>query len=290
MAGSAELTRLLRLDSKAQVEPLEPPDLQIKLISEEESVDDLVVMGLTHRPELASNQAQVQATLTLLRQEKMRPLIPSVLLRGFSTPVTGTLGVGVFGGGANGSIGSTGIREDFDLQFLWQLDNLGFGNMARIRGRESDLRAATLELFRTQDKIAADVAAAHAQARQAQRRVGLAETEAKLALESYQKNLQGLGQIVRAGELVQTIVRPQEVVAAVQDLAQAYANYYGAIADSNRAQFRLYRALGQPAKLIGGDSNHPEDGQPPPPLPPSASEGPTEPPAEEPDDKSAIPE
>jgi len=39
-------------------------------------------------------------------------------------------------------------------------------------------------------------------------------------------------------------------VAAIQAMAQANADYYGAIGDSNRAQFRLYRALGQPAECL----------------------------------------
>ena len=37
-----------------------------------------------------------------------------------------------------------------------------------------------------------------------------------------------------------------------QTLAQAYNDYYGAIADHNRAQFRLYRALGYPAHFVTG--------------------------------------
>ena len=47
-----------------------------------------------------------------------------------------------------------------------------------------------------------------------------------------------------------TLVRPQEVVAAIQSLSQAYLDYFGAVADANRAQFRLYRALGQPAQCV----------------------------------------
>ncbi len=42
------------------------------------------------------------------------------------------------------------------------------------------------------------------------------------------------------------VIRPQEAVAALQALVQAYLDYYGAIADFNRAQFRLYRAVGNP--------------------------------------------
>jgi hypothetical protein len=40
------------------------------------------------------------------------------------------------------------------------------------------------------------------------------------------------------------------VVAAVGALAQAYVDYYGAIADYDRAQFRLYHALGHPAQAL----------------------------------------
>ena len=253
--ASAELARLLRLDGTAQIVPQEPPELRIMLIQPNRSVDELVTMGLTYRPELESNQAQVQLTLELLKQEKYRPLIPSVLLRGDSTPVTGTLAGGIFAGGTNGDIGTPGGRFDIDLQILWQFDNLGFGNAAKTRARESDHRAAILALFRTQDRIAADVARAFAEVRQSDRRVKIAESQVRLSLESYNKNLTGLGQLRVAGNVLQTIVRPQEVVAAVQNVAQAYTVYYRAVADSNRAQFRLYRALGQPAQRLTQEAN-----------------------------------
>ena len=120
----------------AQVEPAEPPELLVELIDLEKPLDDLIALGLTYRPELSAQQAQVQATLALLKQERLRPLIPSILLRGYSTPVTGTLGAGYFGGGPNDSLGNGGLRSDFDVQVLWQLNNLGFGN----RGARSSAR------------------------------------------------------------------------------------------------------------------------------------------------------
>lgn len=268
--ASADLTRILRLAPTAQVEPLEPPHLQVTLIDLQKPVDDLVVVGLTFRPELASYQAQVQASLMLLRQEKLRPLIPSILLRGWSTPASGTLAAGVFGGGTDGFIGNTGFREDFDLQVLWQLDNLGFGNAARARLRKSEYRLATWELFRIQDRVAAEVAQAYSQARQAARRASIAEQEVKLARDSYDKNVIGLSQVRRAGEIVQTVVRPQEAVAAIQALAQAYVNFYVAVAESNRAQFRLYRALGYPAQCLEAGTDCPPACETPgPELPPA---------------------
>ncbi len=248
--AGAELLRVLRLDPAAQVEPLEPPQLRVRLLDADRPLDDLVVLGLTNRPELASRQAQVQATLAALRQERLRPLVPSVLLRGWSTPVTGTLAGGVFAGGTNGSVGNTGLRGDIDLQLLWQFDNLGLGNRGRVRQREAENRLAVVELFRVQDRVAAEVAQAHAQVQLAARRADLAGQGLRLALESAEGNLTGLGQTRRAGELIQLVVRPQEAVASVQALGQAYADYFAAVADANRAEFRLYRATGQPAQCV----------------------------------------
>ncbi len=258
--ASADLARLLRLDPSLQIEPVEPPHLRIDLIDLKKPVDELIPVGLTYRPELAAQQAQVQATLTLLKQERLRPLIPSVLLRGYSTPVTGTLGAGYFGGGANDSFGNGGLRSDWDLQVLWQLNNLGFGNHALVRQRQAENRLAVIELFRVQDRIAAEVAQAYAQAQQAARRVVAAEKGVRAATQSADKNLYALQMTKASGANQQvTLVRPQEVVAAIQALAQAYVDYYGAVADANRAQFRLYRALGQPAQYLSQTGQAPGD-------------------------------
>jgi outer membrane protein TolC len=264
--ASAELLRVLRLDPSAQVEPLEPPQLRVELINLDQPVDDLIPIALTNRPELAARQAQVQATLALLKQERLRPLIPSVLLRGFSTPVTGTLAGGVFAGGANDRIGNAGLRGDLDLQVLWQLDNLGFGNRARVQQREAEKRLALIDLFRIQDRVAAEVAQAYTQAQMAARRVDLAAKGVWSAQNSADKNLIGLQPKEEGGKVV-LLVRPQEAVAAVQALAQAYGDYYGAVADANRAQFRLYRALGHPALALAGG------GLTCPPVPPGTRAG-----------------
>ena len=86
VVASADLTQVLRLDPRAVVEPLENDHLQITLIDPSRSLDDLIPIGLTNRPELAKHQALVQATLVAIRREKLRPLLPSVLFNGFTTP------------------------------------------------------------------------------------------------------------------------------------------------------------------------------------------------------------
>ncbi len=251
--SSATLTRLLRLNPAAVAVPLEPPHLQVTLIPPQETVDTLIPIGLTERPELATQQAVVQATLVRLRQERMRPLLPSLVLQSNATP-SGLLGAGVYGTGSNG-LSSWSGRSDWDAEVVWELKNLGFGNRGLIIQRRGEQRQALVELFRIQDLVAADVVQAHATLRAAAIRVRRSEAELKSALASYEGNLRGLSETVRVGPLLQLVNRPQEVVAALQQLEQAYIDYYTSTNDYNRAQFRLFHAVGYPARRVAcGDA------------------------------------
>lgn len=261
--ASAELTRLLRLNPAAVVEPVEPPFLPVTVIDPTSTVDGLIPVALTARPELAGQQAVVQATLARLKQEKLRPLVPSLALRGASTNPAGTLGYGTFGGGPNDTLKNFGSRFDVDMQLLWEFQALGFGNRARVREREAEHEAATLDLFRTQDRIAAEVVRAFAEVRAAAERLNDAEPALREAVDLANKNLEGLGQTRRVGEVLVLVIRPQEAVAAVQALAQASADFFAAVADYNRAQFRLYRALGHPARCLASSVPGAEQVMPP---------------------------
>ena len=107
-----------------------------------------------------------------------------------------------------------------------------------------------LELFRTQDRVATDVVQAHAQMTRAARRVQFAEDQVKNARVTAESNLEGLKQTRNIGGTVVLVIRPFEAVASMQALELAYRDYYTAVCDVNRAQFRLYRAIGQPAQAL----------------------------------------
>src|SRR5262249_58529552 len=109
---------------------------EVTLISPKEVVDALVPVGLTNRPELAVEQAVVQATLAGLRQERMRPLIPSLVLQSNATPTT-FLGAGAFGTGSN-SLNHWSGRSDWDAEVVWELRNLGFGNRGLVTQRRGE--------------------------------------------------------------------------------------------------------------------------------------------------------
>jgi outer membrane protein TolC len=246
--ASARLTRTLRLVPGSVVIPLEPPHLQVTLISFQYPVDDLVRCGLTNRPELAAQKALVQATLELLRQEQLRPLLPSVVLSGCG-PDGAVLG-GVFGGGTDGRLNTWGGQAEFDVGVVWTLQNLGLGNRALVRGREADRQKALIELFDLQDRVADEVVRAHAEAHGTRVEIADAETAVREANITFAGSLNGLLQIRGAGNFLQPVSRPQEVVAALQQLNGAYDKYFSAVADYNRAQFQLYHALGYPSRIL----------------------------------------
>jgi uncharacterized protein (TIGR03000 family) len=110
-----------------------------------------------------------------------------------------------------------------------------------------------------------------------------AEEELRQAELSADLNYKGLGELFRLNATtVALVIRPQEALASMQALLQAYNNYYGTVGDYNRNQFQLYRALGNPAQLLPLlNPENPECGSnpnpaPPPPAsppPPSAANG-----------------
>lgn len=247
--ASADLTRLLRLQAGTVVEPAEDPSLTVKLIDMNVPMEEMISVALSYRPELASQQALVQAALVRLRQEQSRPYLPSIGVRGVGSNTPGLAG-GYFGGGVNDDLHNFAARFSVDIQAVWEIQNLGFGNRAQIREREAEQRRTLIELQRAQEQIMAEVVQAHAQLSRATRRLKLAEEGVENAVATAEKNLQGLGQTKRLGEQLVLVFRPQEAVASVTALDQSYRDYYQAVADHNRAQFRLYRALGHPGQEI----------------------------------------
>jgi outer membrane protein TolC len=243
---SADLTQVLRLDPRAVVEPQEDDHLQITLIDPSRPLDDLIPVGLTNRPELASQQALVQAVVARIRREKGRMLLPSVLINGFQTPYE-EIQAGIFGIGPNSSLNQWSGRVDLSYQALWELEGFGIGNLARIKEQRGEQSRAIIELFKTQDMVAADVTRAQARLQSAAARVGQADRALRTAIITFNGNYEGLRETSRFGDVLTLVNRPQEVVFALQLLKVAFDEYFTTVAEYNRAQFQVFRALGYPA-------------------------------------------
>ncbi len=246
--ASARLARLLRLNPGVVVVPLEPPHLQVDMFSPAARVADLVPVGLMNRPELASQRAVVQAAMDRVRQEQFRPFIPNVLVDGAGPG--GALNGSVFGGGPDGTSQLYGGRFDMDAGLIWTLNNLGAGNRALVHQRMAQEQTASIAFANMQDQVAQEVVQAHAQLEAAAIQLQNAMTAVKEAAITYRGNLLGISETLAVGDVLRLINRPQEADAALQQLNRAYGIYYVAVNGYNIAQFRLYRALGFPARGV----------------------------------------
>jgi outer membrane protein TolC len=267
--ASAELIRVLRLEPTLVIEPVEPANLQITLVPPETPAAELIPIAVARRPEVTYSEAQAEAANERVRQEKWRPFLPIVFIRGGGTQTPDPLMYGTYGGGPDGSLSQFGSRLDVDAQLIWEVRGLGFGNLALVREREANFEMSIRQNARFREFVAREVMQSHAEVAAAAERIPQAERELKQAVLSANDNLAGVGEIKRVGGNINILViRPQEAVSAIQALASAYFDYLGSIADYNRAQFGLYRAMGNPADTVYRDGNAAANTTPVPVVPP----------------------
>src|SRR5207237_2067470 len=108
---------------------------------------------------------------------------PSQVVLSVSIKPAGTLSYGLFGGSGGGIPSTYGTRFDIDVQLFWEFQAFGLANRARVDERRAEHAAALLELFRTQDVIAAEVVRAFAEVRSAAERLNDAEPALREAVE-----------------------------------------------------------------------------------------------------------
>lgn len=228
--SSAELVRLLRLDPAVILFPQEGEPAPLCLVEADTSLPTLLAQGIASRPEMAEHQALVAATVERLRQEQWRPWLPTVQVG---------VSAGGFGGGHGSFSGNFGNRTDFDALLVWELRNLGFGNLALQRERVSLHVQAGLSAEQIRDTIASQIARSYYQVQFRKRQIEASRTQVKAAAEAVPLNFKG----ITGGDL-----RAIEGQQSVQTLAFARNQYLAAVIDYNRAQFQLLRALGMPPK------------------------------------------
>jgi outer membrane protein TolC len=248
--ASARLAEILLLEPETLLEPLEPPFLQITLVSCDQPAKELVPIAVNNRPEISARRELIAAAEDLLRREQKRPFLPNLVIASPST-ATGLLAGGNLSSGPNAQLNTSGPGQSLELAAIWQLQNGGVGNIGRIREQRAERDLASIEFTRTVFRVKAEVTQAVARLQTARVRVVETAEGVRQAIESADKNFIGLRETARpAGELLRLIVRPQEVVAAIIALETAYEQYAPAVNDYNTAQFDLYRALGQPAQWV----------------------------------------
>ncbi len=232
--AAARLGRLLSLDPTVRLRTPGGAVPTIRLVPAEAEVPSLIATALRNRPEVFARSAEVGLAQVRRRQEAVRPLLPVVSV-GFSS--------GAFGGGSNRTTSDFGPltgRTDFDVLAAWNVENLGFGNRARVRRADSAVAQAVFAFDRTAAAVRREVAESHAQVQAEARQVetttaALAVAEDGFRLESERvKQAQG---------------RPLEVLDSFRQLLDARLGLLRAVVAFDTAQFRLFAAVGSTPRV-----------------------------------------
>ena len=240
IARATELARWLSTDPSIRLRPEPGTPPLIQLVDERLALESLIETALASRPEIGARSAEVALYETRLRQERLRPLVPTISA-GFSA--------GDFGGGSN-QVGYRfshfSSRTDFDVLAVWTLQNLGVGNRAvqnKVRaeiGQAEAYRAAMI------DQVRREVAEAHAQTRTTRLQMEVARRRVETAQKAYHQDLERTKD-PRLGRVIEVLQSLNLLAAARQDLVLSMVGY-------SQSQFQLYVALGgMPVAPPGGN-------------------------------------
>ncbi|MHC4074405.1 MAG: TolC family protein, partial [Planctomycetota bacterium] len=169
---SVRLAELLHLGAKIQLDPSDKDVVPIHIVPEDQSLSDLIDAALLNHPEVKQRQALADRAFERFRKIKHGPLIPKVALN-FSA--------GNFGGESSYS----GGRSDYDAMIYWRFT---FGDEAHTREQRSVYRQARLERLGAVDRIASEVAQAHAHVESLGKQISSSVSAVERASRSLQLN------------------------------------------------------------------------------------------------------
>lgn len=228
-ATSARLARLLNMDPKFELRSpgglIEP----IRFVDESADLEGLLSAAILARPELGSQRAGIEIAEARVKQERIRPWLPTLGI-GFSS--------GFFGGGSDQVVSRFGPmqnRVDLDIVAIWNVQNLGFGNRARANQSYALVGQAVASHSATLNRVRQEVTEAHTAARAASQQIKIAKASVTIAEEGFslEKDRIKLGQ----GRPIEALDSLRQLIDARLDLIQAVQAY-------DIAQARLLAALG----------------------------------------------
>jgi outer membrane protein TolC len=225
--SAARLAQVLHLDPSVELVPLDSDLAPLALIETTAALDSFVQQSLAQRPELKQTEALLKASHEANRGATYGPLIPIVGAQGF---------FGGLGGGRSGIGDTFGTQEDYAIGVSWRIGPGGLFDFTRTRATESRVKISELSLGKLHDDVTRQVVEAftHWQSLNEQLNV------AKQALAAAEE---GLRLAQQRKEFAVGIVL--ENIQAEQDLTRARLDYLKAVADFDRAQYTLLKAIGK---------------------------------------------
>jgi outer membrane protein TolC len=280
---SADLAHLLNLDPSTRLLTGDIPLQVVQFVDPQVTLPKLLEIAVRNRPEMMAAAANIRANQARVRRERNRPFLP-ILVTGLSAgdfgggSVASTPGFNSFaqqgigpqegqlstGGGSSSTrpnigytipkFGKISGRIDVDVMALWQLQNMGFGNIAHVRETRALVGRAEAERLRVLNEVQRQVSEAFNRSAEHFRSIDIERRRVQEATQGLQLDMER----IRFGEGL-----PIEVLDNARRLREARIRLLDAVIGFDRAQFELFVALGQPPTLVVDDDKP----VPPPSLP-----------------------
>ncbi len=224
---AARLAQVLHLDPAVELTAADSELLPLMLVETNRGVTELVDEALAARPETKQSQATIAAARETRKGAVYGPLIPSA-------------GVDFFAGGLGGdsTAGPSRFSDQQDLYagLSWKIGPGGLFDVSRKHAAEAQLKTTELDRDKLRDEIARQVV-------EAVTRVRSLADQIQTARAALQAAEEGLRLAQTRKEFAVGVVL--ETIQAEQDLTRARAGYLRVIAELNKAQYAVLRALGR---------------------------------------------
>jgi outer membrane protein TolC len=224
--GDVNLAVILHLDSTVELVPFDPDLVPLLLFPTHVASDSLIQQALNSRPELKANQALVMAARDAKNGAVYGPLIPSVSSQVFA---------GGLGGGHDNAPNNFGNSEDYLVGVGWRIGPGGLFDFGRIKANKARLAATQLGEAKLKDTVISQVVAAVTRVQSLFEQIALAQRKLAVASETLrltrERKQYGVGIVL-------------EDIQAEQALTQAQSDYVTAVAEHNKAQYGLNKAVG----------------------------------------------
>lgn len=226
--AAVELSRILHLDSRVELVPQDTGQTRLTLFPPNSPLDPLVNQALRSRPELKETEALVAASQENKKGAVYGPVIPSLNAQAFG---------GGLGGGPDGGPGNFGPEGDYFVGLSWRIGPGGLFDAGRIRSSKARLRAVQLGSVKLKDDIVAQVVSGLTRLQSLSDQIMLSEGKLAAATGTlrftHERKQYGVGVVL-------------EDLQAQQELDRARSDYVSLVAEYNKAQYSLSRAVGSP--------------------------------------------
>ncbi|MDE3067468.1 MAG: TolC family protein [Verrucomicrobiota bacterium] len=224
--AAARLAQILHLDATVELVPKESDLAPLALVETNAALDTLARQALRNRPELQQGRALTLAARDAKNGATYGPLVPTIGAQYFG---------GALGGGPDSGSDNLGPESDLFAGVSWRIGPGGLFDFGKIHSSRARLDAARAEEEKIHDQILREVVEARTRADSLLDQLATAQTNLATADETLRLTQQrkefGVGVVL-------------ENIQAQQELARARADYLNIVAEYDKAEYGLSRAIG----------------------------------------------